>query len=91
MKKELLSGLNDEQIQKLANCHSAQEILELARQESYVLNDEQLECVSGGGCTPEFVIVACPQCGRMCTNNDVEMNHFRCDHCNIEWTRDDMK
>ena len=50
MRKELLKGLSEEQIAKLNECDSAEEILSLAKAEGVQLSDEQLEAVSGGGC-----------------------------------------
>ena len=61
MREELLKGLTEEQIAKLNECNSAEEILSLAKEEGVTLSDEQLEAVSGGGCIgrdPE-----CPECG----------------------------
>lgn len=87
MKSELLSGLTDEQLEKLSKCHSVQEVLELARQEAYVLNDEQLACVSGGACDSMFALDRCPICGAVTRNDDNEGKHFTCKSCNHEWTR----
>ena len=61
MRKELLKGLSKEQIAKVKACKSQEEVLTLAKEEGIELTDEQLEAVSGGGCTaPE---VKCPKCG----------------------------
>ena len=52
MKKELLKGLNDEQIAKVLKCENSEAILALAKQEGIELNDEQLAAVNGGFCEP---------------------------------------
>ncbi|MBO5529670.1 MAG: hypothetical protein J6A47_10240 [Bacilli bacterium] len=58
MNKELLKGLSEEQIAKVKACKNQEEFLALAKQEGIELNDEQLEAVSGGVCTP----TSCPKC-----------------------------
>ena len=50
MRKELLKGLSEEQIKKIEDCKSSEEIINLAKAEGIELTDEQLEAVSGGGC-----------------------------------------
>lgn len=50
MRKELLRGLNAEQIKKVKACDSMDDLLQLAKDEGVELNDEQLAAVSGGGC-----------------------------------------
>ena len=60
MRNELLKGLSEEQIAKLNECNSAEEILSLAKEEGVALSDEQLEAVSGGGCSSTR---KCPMCG----------------------------
>ena len=50
MRKELLKGLTEEQIKKVEECKSSEEILALAKSEGVQLSDEQLEAVSGGTC-----------------------------------------
>ena len=50
MKNELLNNLTEEQIAKVKQCKSSDELLKLAREEGVLLSDEQLEAVSGGGC-----------------------------------------
>ena len=52
MRQELLEGLSEEQIAKIRACKSQEEILQLAKKEGVELSEEQLEAVSGGGCTP---------------------------------------
>ena len=60
MRKELLKGLTDEQIKKVEACKSSEEILALAKEEGVALNDEQLEAVSGGGCSDDNPLVFLP-------------------------------
>ena len=50
MKKELLEGLTDEQIEKIKNFDNIQDLLQLAKDEGIELNQEQLEAINGGGC-----------------------------------------
>ena len=51
MKEELLKGLSEEQIAKIRECKSQEELLKLAQEEGIELTDEQLAAVSGGACT----------------------------------------
>ena len=60
MRKELLKGLSEEQIKKVKECKSSEEILNLAKAEGVELNEEQLAAVSGGGCSNTM---KCPGCG----------------------------
>ena len=85
MKKELLKGLTEEQIEKLRNCKDANEALQLAKEEGIELTEEQLEAVSGGICTyPEIL---CP----ICNSNDVKIidgsfyDEGFCRHCGHSW------
>ena len=48
MKEELLKGLTEEQIAKLKECKSQEEILQLAKAEGVELSDEDLEGIAGG-------------------------------------------
>ena len=50
MKQDLLSGLTEEQIARIKECKSQEEILAFAKEQGIELNDEQLDAVSGGGC-----------------------------------------
>ena len=70
MKKELLKGLTDEQIKKVKECKSSEEILNLAKSEGFELSDEQLEAVSGGFCGGggEKISKDCPKCMSGWTN-----------------------
>ena len=89
MKKELLNGLTDEQIEKAKECKSQEELLEFAKAEGIQLTGEQLEAVSGGWCSE--TTEPCPKCGS--TNvkkehrgNDVHMRTvFICKNCKHEW------
>ena len=60
-KEELLKGLTAEQIAKVRDCKSEEELLELAHQEGVKLTDEQLASVSGG-CGVDLEKVECPVC-----------------------------
>ena len=59
MRKELLKGLSEQQIKKVKECKSSEEILALAKAEGVQLSDEQLEAVSGGSCSGA---TKCPEC-----------------------------
>ena len=61
MKEELLKGLSEEQIAKVKECKSQEELLKLAKEEGVELSNEQLEAVSGGACTS--ITRTCPWCG----------------------------
>ena len=93
MRKDLLKGLTDEQIEKASRCHSGVELLALAKEEGVELTSEQLEAVSGGACGPhqQFRTAACPQCGEQMQGEFVETTpgdgkyHFTCKHCGFGW------
>lgn len=51
MNKKLLSGLTEEQIAKVRACSDPRDLLQLAKDEGVELNDEQLNAISGGGCS----------------------------------------
>ena len=53
VKKELLTGLTPEQIEKVKACKGQEELLKLAKKEGIELTSEQLEAVSGGCSTDE--------------------------------------
>ena len=96
MRKELLKGLSEEQIKKVEECKSSEEVLNLAKAEGIELTDEQLEAVSGGGCFGTF---KCKKCGSKDikdTREEVDVsNHwsqehcfchtYRCRKCGYEW------
>ena len=92
MKKELLKGLTEEQIEKAKACKNEKELLTLAQAEGIQLTEEQLETVAGGGCSE--TTEPCPKCGS--TNikkehrgNDVHMHTvFICKKCKHEWNPD---
>ena len=50
MRKELLKGLTEDQIEKVKACDDAGDLLQLAEDEGVELNEEQLRAVQGGGC-----------------------------------------
>ena len=60
MKQDLLKGLGEEQVAKIRNCKTHEEMLKLAKEEGVELTDEQLEAVSGGSC--EAKLPPCPNC-----------------------------
>ena len=60
MKEELLKGLTEEQIAKIKECKTTEEMMALAKKEGVTLNEEQLTAVSGGGCGSTR---KCPYCG----------------------------
>ena len=97
MREELLKGLTEEQIAKVNECKTPEEILALAKEEGVTLSDEQLEAVSGGGCgrDPE-----CPECGSKNLNityhtedgwatnyyEKQKYTDFRCKDCGHKWS-----
>ena len=50
MRKELLEGLTEEQIEKVKACENVEDLLQLAEDEDVKLNAEQLDAINGGGC-----------------------------------------
>ena len=92
MKEELLKGLSEEQIAKIRECKNTEEVLAIAKEEGIELTDEQLEAVSGGGCTKETV--HCPNCGSTnLTKRAVGVAHrvsgyrFTCNDCGATWEK----
>ena len=91
MKKELLEGLTKEQVARIKECKSNEEILKVAKEEGVELTDEQLEAVSGG-CG--FVDPTnCPKCNS--TNfitADINMDGSRvkyfCNSCGCKFEAD---
>lgn len=51
MKRELLNGLTEDQIAKVAECDNVSDLIQLAKDEGVELTEEQLEAVSGGACS----------------------------------------
>ena len=89
MKQELLKGLNEEQIAKLKECKSNEEILTLAKEEGVELTEEQLEAVSGGACNSADI--PCPKCGSMDTIITLDPRKgkiYYCNDCFFDWPRD---
>jgi len=93
MRKELLEGLTEEQIKRINECKSSEEILEYAKEEGLELNEELLEVVSGGG-DDKANTVKCDYCGS--ANCEMyktlknwyydELNYYwRCKDCGKEW------
>ena len=84
MREELLKGLTEEQIAKLNDCNSAEEILALAKEEGVTLSDEQLEAVSGGGCGGREL--KCPKCKsknlkKIGVAGNKHYNEYECNDC----------
>ena len=93
-KKELLSGLTPEQIEKVKACKSTEELLKLAKEDGIELSDEQLQAISGGcsGSTPK----ECPFCHsknviyKLDTDNVINWFYeCKCADCNAAWRDDD--
>ena len=92
MKKELLKGLTDEQIEKASHCKNPDELLSLAKKEGVELSEEQLSQINGGcGQFQHTIDGACPQCGAMARGEYVETTpgdghyHFVCPSCGFSW------
>lgn len=91
MKEELLKGLTKEQIAKLKACKNQEEILKAAQEEDIELSEEQLEAVSGGGCTVEIKPPVCPQCGKSdyeektYTDGIYSVTSYKCRQCGRIW------
>lgn len=91
MREELLKGLTEEQIAKIKNCKSTDDVLALAKQEGIELSDEQLEAVSGGCSTDDSGPITCPKCGSTdVTYYPMRMRpgKFSCNNCRNVFTRD---
>ena len=91
MKKELLKGLTEEQIAKAKKCKTNEELIALAKEEGFTLDDEQLAAVSGGVCSESTVAVTCPKCGTH-FNGEVyrdsstkNLGKFTCPKCGHTW------
>ena len=90
MKEELLNGLSEEQIAKVKACKNQEEIIAFAKQEGIELTDEQLEAVSGGGCSTQTSPVPCDKCGcnrvrARSTGDVVPITTFTCTKCGYTW------
>jgi hypothetical protein len=77
MKEISLKGLTEEQIAKVKECKSIDEMLKLAKEDGVELTEEQLEVVNGGMCTSS---TKCPACGCRSFNWD-EGQHVRRYYC----------
>ena len=82
MKEELLQGLSEEQLAKVKECKTQQQILELAKDEGVELSNEQLEAVAGGCGTTfdKYTTVPaahCPKCGSTHYSGRVYGNCYR--------------
>ena len=87
MGKDLLSGLSDEQIVKVRNCKSHEDLLKMAKEEGIELTDEQLNAISGGGmCSdemPQEWYMDCPYCaGGKGTLEKLADGIYLCKNCN---------
>ena len=93
IKKELLKGLTDEQIKKVENCKTTEEVLAFAKKEGVELTDEQLAAVSGG-CddSNEKSTTNCPACGSSNihvskeTHQGEDVCECYCYDCDFYWT-----
>ena len=92
MKKELLKGLSEEQIQKARKCKTNEELLAMAKEEGVVLTDDQLAAVNGGFCSDTTKKSVCPKCGteaktEIHKDSYVELvGYFKCPNCGHKWT-----
>ena len=81
MRKELLKWLSEEQIAKIHECKTADEILALAKEEGVELTEEQLEAISGGGLCKSN---KCPNCGSK-NMKQKWSHHYYCLDCGDWW------
>jgi hypothetical protein len=89
MREDLLKGLTEEQINKVKECKSPEDILTIAKAEGIELSDEQLEFVSGGYCK-ETNKYECPRCqSRNCYilryRERDKIIHLKCLDCENIW------
>ena len=85
MDKKLLEGLTEEQIAKIKDCKSQEEMLKLAKEEGIELTDEQLEAVSGGSCLTDF---DCPKCsGTIEGSSCDDYYNYVCPHCGYRFKK----
>jgi len=95
IKKDLLEGLSNEQIEKINRCKSNEEILDLAKKEGVELTSEQLDAVNGGACEPDDNINnpgECPKCESTNTKfagehdaGRIAWNSYECLNCKHEY------
>lgn len=86
MKQELLKGLTEEQIARVKACKNQEEILALAKEEGIELTEEQLEAVSGGGCS--LGGYECPYCYQYNTHfvtREGDHRVYICNDCKKEF------
>ena len=83
MKEELLKGLTKEQLEKVKDCKSHEELLKIAKEEGIELSDEQLEAVAGGGVCSSLTRT-CPECDEYF---DIvsKGNRWECKECGCVW------
>ena len=85
MDKNLLKGLTEEQIAKVKNCQTNEEILKVAKEEGIELTNEQLEAVAGGGVCSSLTRT-CPECGEFFDIHSYG-NRWECRDCGCWWDK----
>ena len=91
MRKELLKGLTEDQIQKVKACENNSDLLQLAKDEGVELTEDQLDAVNGGFCTNTTTYV-CPECGSTdvttteSTNGIKKTYYHKCKNCQHYWS-----
>ena len=84
MKKELLNGLSEEQIEKVKACKNPEELFRLAKEEDIELTEEQLAAINGGACSS--IRITCPWCGSyFAVQRSGEF--FHCEFCDCTFTK----
>ena len=83
MDKNLLKGLTEEQIAKVKNCQTNEEILKVAKEEGIELTNEQLEAVARGGVCSSLTRT-CPECGEYFDIYSYG-NRWECTECGCWW------
>ncbi len=48
--ERIFAQLSDEQKEQFRNCKNMDEVMKLAKEENFELNEEQLETIASGGC-----------------------------------------
>lgn len=83
-----IDDLTAEQRQKLETAKTPEEVLALAKEEGYELNEEEMAQISGGGWGGS--LPTCPKCG----SADVSLEQLEphmgmlshvCNNCNYTW------
>jgi hypothetical protein len=89
MREELLKGLTEEQMKKVKECKSSEEILAVAKAEGVELTEEQLAAVNGGRCDAAGKCPACGSTNTRVTNvtvpDDTAVFHCECFDCEHIW------